>query len=108
MMATSRPGENDRALPMAYGDLILLSCNVTNVGTAYLSEDGCVVVKDSDVDMRTSSRELVFEVRGLRRPRSCSMTAMLHRHVSKNLILTLHAASKGSTRKLREKKNRNM
>ncbi len=62
MMATSRPGENDRALPMAYGDLILLSCNVTNAGSAYLSEDGCVV-KDSDVEMRTSSRELVFEVR---------------------------------------------
>ena len=57
----SRPETNDRAQPIAYGDFILMSCLFDTGGSAYLCEDGCVVM-DTDVEMRTSSRELVFEV----------------------------------------------
>ncbi|KAJ1490984.1 hypothetical protein T484DRAFT_1776002, partial [Baffinella frigidus] len=57
----SRPEPGDRALPMSYGDLCLFSCSFGREGVGYLCEEGCVV-KGLAVDMKVSSRELVFEV----------------------------------------------
>ena len=57
----SRPEPGDRALPMSYGDLCLFSCSFGREGVGYLCEEGCVV-KGLAVDMKVSSRELVFAV----------------------------------------------
>jgi hypothetical protein len=62
MVGMSRPEANDRAMPMAYGDCVLLSSVLSSGSLAYLCEEGCVVM-DPDVETRTSSRELVFQVR---------------------------------------------
>ena len=61
MVGMSRPEANDRAMPMAYGDCVLLSSVLGSGSLAYLCEEGCVVM-DPDVETRTSSRELVFQV----------------------------------------------
>ena len=60
MSQMNRPEPGDRALPLSYGDLILLSCQFDE-GVGYLCEEGCVM-KGVDVEMNVSSRELVFEV----------------------------------------------
>jgi hypothetical protein len=57
----SRPEPADRALPVSYGDLCLFSCSFAGEEVGYLCEEGCVV-KGLAVDMKVSSRELVFEV----------------------------------------------
>ena len=60
--STNRPeGQRDRAPPLSYGDLILLSCQFDE-GVGYLCEHGCVMKKCNDIEMDSSSRELVFEV----------------------------------------------
>lgn len=59
---TNRPeGQRDRAAPLSYGDLILLSCQFDE-SVGYLCEHGCVMKKCNDIEMDASSRELVFEV----------------------------------------------
>ena len=57
-----RPDEGDQAIPLCYGDIIMLSCSVNEQSTAYLCEEGCVMKQDLQVEMRASSRELTFEV----------------------------------------------
>ena len=58
-MSRSEPG--GRALPMSYGDLCLFSCSFGREGVGYLCEEEGVV-KGLAVDMKVSSRELVFAV----------------------------------------------
>ena len=57
----TRPEPGDRALPLCYGDLILLSAQFDEGVVGYLCEEGCVM-KGLDIEMDVSSRELVFEV----------------------------------------------
>ena len=57
----NRPDSGDRALPLCYGDRIMLSCQFDE-GVGYLCEEGCVMKCVDDIGMDASSRELVFEV----------------------------------------------
>jgi hypothetical protein len=56
----NRPDTGDKAKPLCYGDLVMLSC-VVSKQLAYLCEEGCVM-RDSEVEMKVSSRELTFEI----------------------------------------------
>eukprot|EP00960_Hanusia_phi_P040112 754256-Hanusia_phi.AAC.3 len=60
-MAIVRPDPFDQATELRYGDFILLSCNFLEDNVGFLCEQGCVQ-KRPDSPMKTSSRELVFEI----------------------------------------------